>query len=106
METNTLQAMKIARENDRFRKSGNGVMVTRGVQGLEDIAGLMAAIRAYDNFNEDNDPYREHDFGSLTWESLKVFWKIDYYDQALPCWEDPTSALYRRVMTVMLAEEY
>lgn len=106
METDTNQVVEIARENDQFRKSGNGAMMTRGVQAFEDIVGLMAAIREYDNFTGVNDAYGEHDFGSLMWEGQKAFWKIDYYDQTLRCWEDPASVLCRRVMTVMLAEEY
>lgn len=106
METDTLQVVEIARDNDTFRKSGNGVMLTRGIQEFESVDGLMEAVREYDKFKEENDPYGEHDFGSLVWEGKKVFWKIDYYDQALRCWEDPKSILCRRVMTVMLAEEY
>lgn len=101
-----MELVTIALENDRFRKSGNGVMLTRGVQEFKSIGGLMEAVREYDNFSGANDAYGEHDFGSIVWESQKVFWKIDYYDQALRCWEDPASAMCRRVMTVMLAEEY
>jgi len=54
----------------------------------------------------DNDPYGEHDFGSIKWHERKTFWKIDYYDQALQYWHDPLSPECRRVLTVMLAEEY
>ncbi|MFA4996410.1 MAG: DUF3768 domain-containing protein [Patescibacteria group bacterium] len=92
--------------NDKFRKSGFGVTLTNGVQSVEDLDGLLHAIRNFTNFNENNDPYGEHDFGSLVWHGDKVFWKIDYYDQALQYWEEPTSSKCRRVMTVMLAEEY
>lgn len=97
---------QIARVNDTFRKSGQGVMFTTGVQYLEDINGLMKAVREYDNFTGANDSYGEHDFGILVWEGEKIFWKIDYYDQSLTKWEDPETDKCRRVMTVMLAEEY
>lgn len=101
-----IKTLEIAQRNDRFRKSGFGVMATVGIQNLPDIEGLMAAVRDFNQFSEDNDPYGERDFGSITWYGEKVFWKIDYYDQALQYWEEPTSERCQRVMTVMLAEEY
>ena len=101
-----VKIVMISMVNDKFRKSGFGVTLTNGVQSVEDLQGLLQAIREYDNFTEDNDPYGEHDFGSLVWHGDKVFWKIDYYDQALTNWEDPLSQRCRRVLTVMLAEEY
>jgi len=101
-----VKIVMISMVNDKFRKSGFGVTLTNGVQSVEDLQGLLQAIREYDNFTEDNDPYGEHDFGSLVWHGDKVFWKIDYYDQALTNWEDPLSQQCRRVLTVMLAEEY
>jgi hypothetical protein len=92
--------------NDKFRKSGFGVTLTNGVQSVTDLQGLLEAIREYDDFTEDNDPYGEHDFGSLVWHSEKVFWKIDYYNESMTTWEDPLSVQCRRVLTVMLADEY
>jgi hypothetical protein len=92
--------------NDQFRKLGFGVTITNGAAMLPDVIGLMTAIRAYDEFSEDNDPYLEHDFGSLAWHSEKVFWKIDYYDSQLKCYEDPLSGGCKRILTVMLASEY
>lgn len=92
--------------NDQFRKLGFGVTITQGAGALSDLEGLMRSIRAFDEFNEDNDPYKEHDFGSLRWQGEKVFWKIDYYNDKLTCYEDPLSGGCKRVMTVMLAEEY
>ena len=43
--------------NDQFRKLGFGVTITNGAATLPDVIGLMTAIRAYDEFIEDNDPY-------------------------------------------------
>jgi len=45
----------------------------------------------FDSFTPDNDPYGEHDFGTIDWQEEKIFWKIDYYDQALTFAEDPLS---------------
>jgi hypothetical protein len=37
----------------------------QGAQALPDVAGLMRAVREFDEFTEDNDPRAEHDFGSI-----------------------------------------
>lgn len=102
----TEEAIEIAKRNDEFRRSGFGVTVTPGVQVLEDLGGLIDEIRRFNEFTEGNDPYGEHDFGTVYWLGEKVFWKIDYYDQALKYGEDPLSLDCRRVLTVMLASEY
>ena len=101
-----LRVAKIAHKNDVFRKLGFGVTMTCGAALLPDIIGLMQKIRDFNDFNENNDPYKEHDFGKIDWHGKKVFWKIDYYNEKLSCFEDPLSKTCKRVMTVMLAEEY
>lgn len=97
---------EIAHKNDVFRKLGFGITVTNDVAALPDLTGLMQAIRDYCDFTEDNDPYHEHDFGRLDWSGVKIFWKIDYYNGTLDAWEDPLLDKCKRIMTVMLAEEY
>lgn len=106
MDVNLERAAKIAALNDRFRGMALDVMITPGVRDLPRVIELMKAIEQFDTFNEDNDPYGEHDFGSLEWYGEKVFWKIDYYDQKLEYGKEPLSPDCRRVMTVMLASEY
>lgn len=96
---------KIAEINDTFRK-GETMTLTKGIFEFEDTLGLIRAVRDYKKFTKDNDPYGEHDFGSLKWESRKVFWKIDYYDPSFELWCDPLHPECERVLTVMLAEEY
>ncbi len=97
---------RIAFRNDVFRRRGLGFTVTRGIQGLPDCIGLIDAVRHFTKFAPEDDPHGEHDFGSLEWKGEKVFWKVDYYDQSLQYFEDPTSPRCRRVLTVMLADEY
>jgi len=63
----TEQVMRIAELNDRFRRQGFAVTVTNGVQALPDLAGLMEAVREYDEFFDANDAYGEHDFGTIIW---------------------------------------
>lgn len=108
----TIQATQIARLNDAFRKTllGGQVMLTAGVQALSELEHyeVFKAVQTFNDFSEDNDPYGEHDFGAFTVNGKKFFWKIDYYDPTLTFGsEDPAdSAKTKRVMTIMLAEEY
>lgn len=102
----TENATEIARLNDQFRKSGMGIVVTQGVQVLENLHMLIDEIRRYSEFNEDNDPYGEHDFGTVHWYGEKVLWKIDYYDQSMQYGSDPLDSECKRVLTIMLASEY
>ena len=108
MDVDIERAEKIAALNDKFRCfSPFNVFMTRGVQStLPDTMGLMQTIRDFNRFTDDNDPYGEHDFGSLKWHGEKVFWKIDYYDQALQYGKDPLDLECKRVLTVLLASEY
>ncbi len=96
----------IARMNDEFRRSTKEIMITQGVQSLPDVLGLVHAVCVFDTFTPGNDPYGEHDFGSIAWYGEKTFWKIDYYNQALEYWHDPLLPDCRRILTIMLASEY
>lgn len=107
MDIDVERAEKIAVLNDEFRKTvPMRATITRGVVGLRCLNDLMQAVRKFDRFTEDNDPYGEHDFGSLEWYDETVFWKIDYYDQALEYGKDPLDIECKRVLTIMLASEY
>ena len=69
---------------------------------------ILEALRNYDDFDADNDPYGEHDFGMIAVQGHEILFKIDYYDLDLvyhsPDPSDPT--VTHRVLTVMLAEDY
>lgn len=107
MDIDQERAKKIAALNDALRKAPRTeATITRGIYDLPDLHGLLLAVREFDSFTEDNDPYGEHDFGSLDWHGEKVFWKIDYYDQALEYGKDPLDVECKRVLTVLLASEY
>lgn len=84
------------------------VMITIGVQQLRSLPEVFEAVRSFDRFTDDNDPYGEHDFGSVVVGGETLFWKFDYYDLSLqtdsPDAADPSVTV--RVLTVMLAEEY
>ena len=98
---------KIAAINDKHRQNMEGCTVTRAVAAMgEDVNEVFVRVRDFAEFNEDNDPYGEHDFGSFTVSGVKIFWKIDYYDENLSKWCDPLDPDCQRVLTIMLAEEY
>lgn len=100
--------------NDAARQAGpagSGQWVlTRGVseQGPEFVALALRSVQTFEGFTQDNDPYGEHDFGSLNLAGSTIFWKIDCYDENLEFGsEDPADpARTRRVLTLMLASEY
>ena len=106
------RAEAIARLNDDLRKRGRGgsIVVTRGVRRIEgfDVRGLLAALAAYDDFDPNNDPHGERDFGDLTIGDEDLLWKIDYYDARFEfASSDPADpAATSRVLTIMLASEY
>ena len=87
------------------------VMVTQGFKAFveeNNETEIIMAIALFNDFNESNDPYGEHDFVSLEYQGQKLFAKIDYYDQILEHGSpDPANlALTCRMLTLMLAEEY
>ena len=123
------QTARIARLNDLARRA-MGVactaVATVGFRSLPeaDQSSVRELIEIYDAFDEDNDPHGERDFGCVyqlgdgRWtterprlrddERERVFWKLDYYDRQMRfASEDAANpAITRRVLTIMLADEY
>lgn len=100
-----------AMNNALRRYAHSGVIcITAGVQALgeQGVEAVLMAVRAFDAFSTDNDPYAEHDFGALQAAGARIFWKIDYYDRerrgGSPDPADP--AVTSRVLTIMLSSEY
>ena len=123
------QTVRIARLNDLAR-SAMGVactaVATVGFRSLPaaDQSQVRELIETFDVFDEDNDPHGERDFGTIyqlgdgRWtterprlrddERERVFWKLDYYDRAMRFASDDAAdpAITRRVLTIMLSDEY
>jgi hypothetical protein len=123
------QRARIARLNDLARRA-MGVactaVATVGFRSLSasDQSRVRELIETYDAFDEDNDPHGERDFGCVyqlgdgQWtterprlrgdERERVFWKIDCYDRDLQFGSEDAAnpAITRRVLTIMLADEY
>lgn len=106
------RATRIRHLNDQLRTQGHGGMIvcTKGILNLETdvIAAIGDVVRSFDGFNEDNDPYGEHDCAMVSIDDREIMFKIDYFDLTLshhsPDASDP--AVTKRIMTIMLAEEY
>lgn len=106
------RADTIRRLNDTFRRTlvSGHVVATREVMLLssDDRSGLFQAVREFNSFPPEDDPFSEHDFGALIRKDVRYFWKIDYYDLDLrhgsPDPADPAFTV--RVMTIMRADQY
>lgn len=92
-----------------FGAEGGRVVLTCGVAALDErvLAEVIAAIQEFDDWAE-VDPYGEHDFVAVQVQGHSIFAKIDYYDLDHEMHSpDPSEpAVTRRLMSVMLAEEY
>lgn len=102
----------IAVLNYKFRRSfiGGEVLLSVGISAMssEYKANIISYVKNFDNFNEDNDPYGEHDFFSIDYKGNKIFAKIDYYDLNYKFMsENPANPdITNRVLTIMLADDW
>jgi hypothetical protein len=104
----------VAELNDRFRANPhNGLgrfVVTRSVHDLgpEFVMKAVAAVKAFNNFTKDNDPYGEHNFFKFEVDGEELYWKCDYYDRTMrygsPNPADPHVTV--RIGTIMLCADY
>jgi len=97
---------EMARRNDVARQLGLNIVFTKKAAELLNLEDLLYAIRSFSRFTQKDDPYGWHDLGRLEWRGQSVLWKIDYYDSELKNFVDPLSDDRKRVITVMLANEY
>lgn len=120
-DASRISIMTLQAQNDAFRQAlftkldapkrelQGMYNVTRGVHHLPPDAKLriLHAVRNYNDFTKDNDPYGEHDFGVIQLPNLpKVYWRIAYYEDATMQWgaEAPAEKCFR-VLTILLADE-
>ncbi|MFI3241192.1 MAG: DUF3768 domain-containing protein [Alphaproteobacteria bacterium] len=114
-EIEEIDVEKVKSLNDSFRReiynSKLGLLhYTPMVSALndEDRFELTSLVQQFEDFNEDNDPYGEHDFGKIDFRGESYFFKIDYYDNALK-YHSPDKSnpkLTKRVLTLMNTQEY
>ena len=105
-------ATRIAELNDMLRTTflTGRVVMTEGLRALPDPIReeIITRVHTFDGFTPDNDPHGEHDFGAVTVEGVRAFWKIDYYDRTLSFGSDDPAdpSTTCRVLTIMLADDY
>ena len=91
MSTTDNTTARIRAINDNFRVLGEGrgsIFLTQGIQALGELMliRIMLAVREYDAWSEDNDPWNEHDFGSLEISGKRIFFKIEQLRSQLRSW--------------------
>src|SRR5580704_2577818 len=109
MDTKTARIRAL---NDQLRQHlpGGMAVITPGVAalGAAAVTRIVKTVAVFDDFCHANDPHEEHDFGAFDADGHRVLFKIDYYDESLsyhsPDPADPSGT--KRVITIMLAEEY
>ena len=108
MDEDSVTKIRQLNDHARCNFADCQIVLTRSVQKLENLDCLFTQIQQFDVFTQANDPYGEHDFGSLRFAGETIFWKIDYYDLDMtmhsPDPSDPN--VTARVLTIMLGEEY
>lgn len=85
-------------------------MLTAAFSGLPGKLKLQAIerMRTFDDFSADNDPHKEHDFGSFEIDGHTFFFKHDYYNTAMQYGSDDPGDPKKttRVLTLMLSSDY
>ena len=99
-------SMNVSEKNDLLRakipliEKPDVLVLTRGIYEKfndKEVADILQKVKSFSDFNEDNDPWKEHDFGSFDFNGEKIFWKIDNYNG---------QENLNLVLTIMLAEDY
>lgn len=109
----TLVRTRVRELNDQFRTMGIGrgtIVITHGVQERGDsfVRQALDAVRTFEKFTYENDPWQEHDFGAFGIGNDRLFWKIDPYDLSMTEMSpNPANeAVTARVLTIMMSQEY
>ena len=104
---------KIRALNDAFRTTmtGGKVLLTAGVNALpSDVkAMVIRRVATFSEFNEDNDPHGEHDFGKLhaRWTQVLFQDRLLRFEHGVRIGRsEPTRRKQPACLTIMLAEEY
>lgn len=95
----------VAELNDAFRRDPYPVLISRDLVDLPDREDLYQAVRNYDNFNEDNDPWGTHDMGFIDWHGIDTMWVIDVYNADFSEGGHPLDPESRRVLTICTPAE-
>ena len=110
------ESATIAAQNDLFRTSWPLAVISGRFVMTRAIAArcgtfqraCLDAVRQYDDFNPNIDPYGTHEMGSFEIDGETVWFKIDLYDEAYEYGSpEPTDPMKtRRVLTILFPEDY
>ncbi len=82
-DTEKIRALNDAFHRNIFIAPALGdIIFTAGVGALSDDNRFapLDEVRCFEDFSLANEPYGEHDFGTIVFKGETYFWKIDYYD--------------------------
>lgn len=97
--------------NDALRTTlrGGKIEMTAGVRALPRRfrARALSAMRAYDDFTDESDPFHEHELGTFELDGHRFCWRIEAFDKSLRYGSDDPNDPDKtcRVLTLMLACE-
>jgi hypothetical protein len=105
---------RIAQLNDQHRRN---IPMTETVLSpvvaclkRRQVIELIEKVRFFNQFDAENDPWAEHDFGAVEFQGETYYWKIDYYDSTTNYGSlspDPSNPnVTQRVLTIMHRSEY
>jgi len=106
------QTLRIRMLNDHLRRTGTGgrVLITASLQAMGPVAvaDILREIASYNGFSPDGEPQCKRDFGAVTYQGQKVFFKIEYYaaDKSGRLQNIADPKLTKRVMTVFTSADY
>ena len=108
--THQLHRIRLLNDEARMQLTGGVAFATPGISALpaDDQAAILRCVLEFDDFDAENDPYGEHDFGAFDHKGDRIYWKIDCYDLQMkggsPDPADPR--VTKRSLTIILASEY
>ena len=86
------------------------IVITQGVSALDKTIQkkIFEQVKSFKDFNQDNNPFGERDFGAFKVNDMDFFWKISYYDNDMKYHSEDKSNPEKttRVLTIMKSEEY
>ena len=98
-------------KNDELRQtlvpsSDASVILSREVSQHPALQHILEAVRTFDDFNDGNDPYKEHDFGAVKVTGELFYFQMSHYDKDPRRNSDAMHGYNHFVITVMHSSEY
>lgn len=97
--------------NDHARRTfiGCAIEISPAVEALplKQRAVVLKMVRDFDEFDDEGNPFQEHDFGAFDFNGQRYGFRFEYFDPSM-CRgaSDPTDIeLTRRVLTVHRSDE-